>query len=200
MSKRLNEETYEFHDAALGVTRLFVEILQLTIDEVSTGIANLHLDSFTFNEMPVGELTQKGMISRVSAIDSGLFLKSDGARLLLENIEYGIGRSVSIEWVMRAVRHKARLVRRRAGGRKAAKPRRANMAETRTTMLRRKILEILENQNLTTTEVCDELNNELMENLQRYTVGEHLRFLKSENRASVASICAGTIKWQFVKY
>lgn len=188
MSRKLSCEQFENHDKHLGLARLWFEMLEMTIGEIAMGIAKRHINPFTFGINPCNELTFAENEVRINAVDAVLFLKGPSMQTLMDQISEATNRDVSIEWVMKAIRVKAKSYTRHSGGRKSFIPKRG---ETRAEMLQKTILSILKKGNKTTTEITRELNAQIYENLSRATIADHVQALRRDKKISIITKYSG---------
>jgi len=178
MSARPSEETLENHDHQLGMAQMWIEMLQMTIEEIAWGIANKHIDPFTLGQIEVGTLKNNVMAKRIAAIEGILFLKSNGGDTLLSCISNLVKRDVSIEWVMRAIQLKTKFMSVNQGSRVVFGKLQGNKG--RADMLRRKILSIVKRGPSQAAAIRSEINTEFSTNLSQHAICGYLTEMKEK--------------------
>ena len=178
MSNRPSDAELANHDRELGTAQLWVEILQMSIEDIAWGIANKHIDPFTFGQLDVGELRNNVMEKRLAAIEGILFLKGSGGQKLLDYLSSATNREVSMEWVMRAIQMKTKFMAVNQGGKVVFGKLLGNKG--RADMLRAKIIAIIKRCPSEISSIRAEINNEFSTNLSRHAIGGYLAEMKSK--------------------
>lgn len=180
MAKNFSNNTISNHDRDLGWTRLWIEILQMTIDDIAWGIGNSHVNKISLSQLEQGNLTEKTMQKRLDCFESIRYMRSDDMQILLSLIGQGVKRDVSIDWVMRTVHKRAKNYRVKRGGKTVFGKKKEG--EHRGQMIERKILEILKSKpGLTAREITLKLNLDLSEDLGHETIRDYIKNMKDKN-------------------
>ena len=180
MSNRPSDAELANHDRDLGTAQLWVEILQMTVEDIAWGIANKHIDPFTLGQLEVGALKNNVMEKRLAAVEGILFLKSTGGQKLLDYLSSAANREVSIEWVMRAIQMKTKFMTVNQGGKVVFGKLLGNKGRADT--LRNRILSIIKKCPSEISSIREVINKEFSTNLSRHTIRGYLSEMKSKKQ------------------